>query len=187
MHGTSPWLYVFASVFYPPPRTENTFFQIFNYQHLVNEAARVLRSGGMFLSGEWDPFPKIDNIPANVDMSSATYTLINLANQTLHQRYGIMPCAPLVPDWLQRSGRFANITRQEHEVAIGDWHADPRMRLLGNDFKVAVVRYGDSLKPMLLEAGHEEAFIDSILGEFLREVNERRMAWVYRTVHARKI
>jgi hypothetical protein len=87
----------------------------------------------------------------------ATYSLINMVNQTLHQRHGMIPVGPSIPGLLEQSGRFTNITPQDHFVPIGDWHQDPLMQVFGNDMRATLVRYGDSLKPMLKEAGYEEA------------------------------
>jgi len=167
----------------------NVSMALSNYQILVKEIARVLRSGGLFLSGEWDPLPTFDgHAPGNVDLIPATYRLINMVNQTLHQKHGVIPVGPLIPGWLQQSGRFMSITHQVHFVPIGDWHPNPEMRVLGNDFKVTMVQYGDSLKPMLKDAGYEDTLIEEVLQGFSRELNTvPGMVWVYRTVYAWKV
>lgn len=156
---------------------------------MIAEAARVLRQGGLFLSGEWKPLPVFSTTVARpAEAIPATYNLINMVNQTLHQRHGMIPVGLSIPGWLEQSGRFVNITPQDHFVPIGDWHQDPLMQVFGNDMRATLVRYGDSLKPMLKEAGYEEADIETIFRAYVHELHTvPGLMAVYRTVHARKV
>lgn len=164
-------------------------WQLLNYPTLVGEAARVLRPGGLFLSGEWEPFPIHNATVSQLDnVIPATFSLVNMVNETLHKRYNMDPVGTSVPGWLEQSGRFANITPQVYKVPIGDWHQDPLMREFGNDMRATLVRYGESLKPMLKEAGYAEIQVETVLQAYVHELHTvRGLMGVYRTVHARKV
>lgn len=113
-----------------------------------------------------------------------------MVNQRLFQthRMPVAPIGPLIPSLLEQSGQFTTITPQLHFVPIGDWHSDPVAQALGIDMKATLERYGDSVKPMLKDAGYEVAVIESVLRAYIHELNTLPgLMAVYRTVHARKI
>jgi hypothetical protein len=157
---------------------------------MLAEAARVLRPGGLFLSGEWERVPSFANpVSGDADPIPETRRLLNLVDTSL-ARHGAFPLATCIPGWLAESGQFQDITAQFHVVPIGDWHPDPVMKELGNDFRSVWVRYADSLKPMLGEPGlgMNEAQIDDLMEGYLQDMhNTSGMVGVYHTVHAKKI
>jgi len=161
-----------------------------NYPAMVREVARVLRPGGLFLSGEWERGPTFaDPALGNANSIPAIHRLLNLVDDALGARHRVFPVAPHIPAWLAESGRFRDITPQFHLVPIGDWHPDPAMQALGNNFRDIWVRYADSLRPMLREGlGLDEVQVDELVAGYVNDMdNVSGMIGVYHTVHAKKV
>ena len=159
---------------------------------MLGEVARVLRPGGLFLSGEWERGPTFASpVTGNPSTISATYHLLNIVDNALRAKHpGVFPIASHIPSWLAESGRFRNITAQLHAVPIGDWHPDPEMKELGNTFRDMLVRYANNLKPMLRdpELGLGEAQINNLVTGYMNDMyGVSGMIGVYRTVHAKKL
>ena len=165
--------------------------QVSDYPAMLGEAARVLRPGGLFLSGEWERGPKFANpIWGNDSSIPATHRLLNRVDAVLFANHGLVPVASRIPNWLAESDQFQDITVERHFLPIGDWHPDPGMKALGEDFRDIWVRYADSLKPVLREPnlGLNEAQIDELVAGFEDDMHTvPGMVGVYHTVHAIKV
>lgn len=161
-------------------------WQFFSYLTLVQEATRVLRPGGLFLSGEWDPLPAFNTIIQRPnEVLPATYNFNHMVKQTMHQRFGMVPVGLLIPSWLEQSGQFENITPEVHFVPIGDWPQNPMDQTLGIDMRIILVRYGDNMVPMLKEAGYKDEYLENMLRAYVHELHTvPGLMAVYRTVHA---
>jgi hypothetical protein len=153
---------------------------------MLAEAARVLRPGGLFLSGEWERCPSFDN-PTIGDTSRilGIDRLVDVVDSLLIRSHVLD-----IPTWLDASGQFQDITVQSYSVPIGDWPSDPEQRALGENFRGVWVRYVDSLKPMLGEprSGLSEVQINDLIAGYLDNIyNVPGMVGKYHTVHATKI
>jgi len=161
-----------------------------DYPAMLTEATRVLRHGGLFVSGEWERSPSFDN-PAIEDTNRilGIRSLVDVVDLLLIER-NASPPVTCIPDWLDASGQFQGITKQCYTVPIGDWPSDPAMKALGKNFRDVWVRYADSLKPMLREpsSGLGEAQINDLIAGYMHNMdNVPGMVGKYHTVHATKI
>jgi hypothetical protein len=154
---------------------------------MLAEAARVLRPGGLFVSGEWERGPSFDNPTiGDTNRIPGIDRLVNVVDSLLS--HNALPLVPHIPTWLDASGQFEDITAQCYSVPIGDW--DPTKKALGENFRDVWVRYVDSLKPMLGQPGSEldEAQIDDLIAGYLDNLyNVPGMVGKYHMVHAKKI
>ncbi|KAF8970644.1 S-adenosyl-L-methionine-dependent methyltransferase [Flammula alnicola] len=159
-----------------------------DYRLLVEEVARVLRPGGLFVAYEWSPYPAFDpslqrDLPTHAPASCRLSEAINAA---LLSR-GLHPIASYVDAFLESVGRFAEISSSEYYVPIGTWSPDPSMRSIGATCLEAHERYADSVRPMLVESGRAAVEVDNMLARYIQEVRTvDGLVSVLYIVHARK-
>lgn len=163
--------------------------QVANYPAMLGEAARVLRRGGLFISGEWDRAPVFQQLaPGQLVVPPGISRLTSFIDNVLYTRRGVCPIAPHIPHWLAASGQFENITAESFSVPIGDWHPEPEQQELGQEARAICIQYAESLKPLLKESGLGDFEIQEMIIGFLAEIqNTSGIVWIFRTVHARKI
>ncbi|KAK7055516.1 secondary metabolism regulator laeA [Favolaschia claudopus] len=161
-----------------------------SYPNLIAEVLRLLRPGGLFLSGEWGRHPTFDpSYGRNPETDTpALITFFSHLHAALAAR-GLQPIAPEVGPLLAQSGAFEEITPREYYMPLGSWHPEPGMRRLGRAFRAAFLRYMDSVRPMIAESGVVSvAELDDAYDRVKQEVRDvAGLLSVFRTVHARKI
>lgn len=151
---------------------------------------RVLRPGGLFLSCEWERWPTFHPTfagyrPSHVPGACQFYDMLTRA---LDICKGIQPIASRVPSFVDSTNLFTDITSSCYYMPIGPWHDDPSMKMLGRAFRASLLRYIDSVRPLLLEAGYSEADIDRITGAYIHELKTvRGMVGAFHTVHAQRL
>ncbi|CAA7262004.1 unnamed protein product [Cyclocybe aegerita] len=161
-----------------------------DYHAVLDEVARVLRPGGLFVSCEWDPYTAFD--PAsnrNLAMHApACCRFFDAVNDALDSCRGLRPIPELITSILESKGCFTAISPRKLYIPIGAWRADPALRTIGVDCRRAHQRYADSIKPLLIEAGWTQNGLDRLVGEYMREMDSLNgLVAVVHTVHARKI
>lgn len=144
----------------------------------------MLRSGGLFLSGEWDVavcFPPGDPRAANptlyIPASMQFYQVLNLA---LEDR-GIRTVVSHIPNYLNNTGAFREVVSSSISVPVGTWSSDPRMNELGRGFLAIQSRFADSVKPFLRQMGHAQVYVDALVQNFVDEL--RMMDGLVGTYH----
>ncbi|KAF5376694.1 hypothetical protein D9615_007865 [Tricholomella constricta] len=161
-----------------------------DYPAVLQEVGRILRPGGLFLSCEWGRYPAFH--PA-LDLDPEVHApgvchFFEVLGKALEARCGIQPLASRIPAFLGNSGYFTNITPQCFYMPVGPWHAEPQMKLLGRAFRATLLRYADSVKPLLLEAGCTEEEMLHIIGGYVHELKTvRGMVCVLHTVYAHRL
>ncbi|KAG6374230.1 S-adenosyl-L-methionine-dependent methyltransferase [Boletus reticuloceps] len=163
--------------------------QIANYPAMLREAARVLRPGGMFFSGEIGRYvafaPGYPSNPA-VDAPGATrfFKVIN----DLLERIRLHEITGHIPHWLRRTGMFTGGRIQEHLIPIGEWHPSSRQRALGRAYLDAMTVFAESLKPFLRgQGGLSEREIFELIDGYVRDMRGvPGLVSVYQTVWAIK-
>ncbi|KAG0706234.1 S-adenosyl-L-methionine-dependent methyltransferase [Suillus ampliporus] len=167
----------------------NIDLAITDYPRLLQEAARVLRPGGLFFSGEIGRY--IDFAHGfSVDLAHQApraQRFLQVVNQSLQLRH-LVPIADKVPTFIQLSHQFTVPTIQTFHIPIGGWHPNTVMKRIGRNYLIALKEFAESLKPMLRETGMTQHDIDSHVTGFIQDIEHvRGLVGVYHTAWARKL
>lgn len=162
--------------------------QVPNYPEMLREAARVLRRGGIFFSGEIGRSVAFAHgYPGNpaVDAPGAT-RFFEVVNDLL-EFVGLDEISGHIPHWLRATRTFAGGRIQDYPIPIGEWHRCPLQKALGRAHLNALAMFADSLRPFLRDRGVTEREIGRLIGGLVRDMrNVRGLVSVYRTVWAVK-
>ncbi|KAG6844102.1 hypothetical protein H0H87_009777 [Tephrocybe sp. NHM501043] len=165
-----------------------------DYAVVLREVGRILRPGGLFISYEWGRYPAFHpDFHPSLHLNPAEHTpgvchFFDTLIRALDECRGIRPIAGTIPALLGESGAFRDVTQRCYYMPIGPWHPDPQMKHLGRAFRAALVRYADSVKPLLVENGLTEEQVGAIVHEYVHELKTvRGMVSVLYTVHAHRI
>ena len=164
--------------------------QVHNYVAILPEVLRVLRPGGLYYSGELESgvFFHPDSYQALDPRTHAPAStrFFQVVNEALLVR-GIQPSVNQIHTYLQNAGAFNNIESQIIYIPIGRWHHDPTMQGLGSAFQAILWRFADSVKPMLLQAGYSQAYVDALSRNFGDEIDTTQgLFGIYHIVEALK-
>ena len=161
-----------------------------NYNFVLNEACRVLRSGGIFLSYEWGRYAAFDHsCPLDPSIHAPASTAFHDAlSSALRIRRGLHPVAERIPRLLEETHQFTEITPAEYSIPIGPWSVDPVLRELGQDHLEMRLRFAQSVKPLFLEAGWTSTQVQQLLSAYEHEPQTvRGLVGVLYTVHAKRL
>ncbi|KAH0833830.1 S-adenosyl-L-methionine-dependent methyltransferase [Lanmaoa asiatica] len=156
-----------------------------NYPQMLREAARVLRRGGIFISGEVGRYvtfaPGYPGNPA-VDAPGAT-RFFKVVNDLL-EHVGLHEITSHIPHWLRATGTFTDGRIQEYLIPIGEWHPSSRQRTLGRAYLDAMTVFAESLKPFLRDQGGlTEREIGELIAGYVRDMRcVPGLVSVYQTV-----
>lgn len=156
-----------------------------DFSMLLNEAARVLRCGGLFISGEWFGYPVMRDNSRLSERAPCTYNFFALINQ--HLRWNnIQSVADRMPAMLRRSGSFVDVQHRDMRVPIGAWNS--QLRRAGERLKTNLGVFAASMKLWLVWKGYcNNAAAEALIEGFAREVDTvQGMQLQYRITFARK-
>jgi len=165
--------------------TRNISLAVPNYPEMLREAARVLRRGGIFFSGEIGRSvtfaPGYPGNPA-VDAPGAT-RFFKVVNDHL-ERVGLSEISDRIPRWLGAIRTFGEGRIEDYLIPIGEWPRRSRQRALGCAHRAALATFADSLRPFLRDQGElTEQEIGELIDGFVRDMrNVSGLVSVYRTV-----
>jgi len=160
---------------------------VYDYSGMVDQVARVLRPGGLFLACEWGRSAAMRGNRDPAIYAPYTYAFYHTVNDTLAS-IGILPLASRLEGEVLRSGHFDRIRSRVHEMPIGDWPANDHFKMLGVAFRNVLTMYAASMRVMMLDAGRHRQEVDMLVGGFIRELYEvPYMVCKYHTVRARKV
>ncbi|KAJ7603476.1 S-adenosyl-L-methionine-dependent methyltransferase [Roridomyces roridus] len=162
-----------------------------SYRALITESLRLLRPGGLFLSGEWGRYPSFHpsfttHTPSTHAPALSTF-FAYLQSALIHR--GLPPVSPQIAPLLARSGAFTAITPDTYCVPLGAWPRPHALRRLGKAFRVVFLRYLASVRPMILaNGGIGETAFDELRVRVENELDTvAGLVCVFHTVHARRI
>lgn len=164
--------------------------QIGDWLALINEVARLLRPGGLFISCEWvlSPTfrPGVERDPAT--HAPASMRFFHAIEHALAAR-GVILVGNHVKHYLEASRQFNAITEVPHCVGVGEELQDEAGSRVGHDLMRVFNRFTRSIIPLLREAGLTKLQIGELIGEYLGELQnpETGLAYVYDITYARKV
>lgn len=160
-----------------------------DYGEIVREVSRILRPGGVFISGEWGRHPSFHpNYDSDPSLQTPSFCrFFQILHGALAQR-GILPVAGTVHTILQSTGGFSEITSQTHYFPIGPWSTDHIMQRIGKAFRTVLSRYMESVRPVILGHGMNASDLDHLYADARSEIlNTEGLVAVYYSVHARRM
>ncbi|KAJ8085179.1 hypothetical protein PM082_003966 [Marasmius tenuissimus] len=162
-----------------------------DYRTIINEAARLLVRGGMFYSGEWGRYaafhPDIDGVAPAHDVPNF-HRFYDVLNETLLQRRGIPSVSRFIPQMIDQSGGFGDVTTRPFYVPIGGWQGDEALRQIGRDFRKCVKRYMEACRRVLLESGYQNTDIDALINHAYHDIrNTPGLVSIYHTVYSPRL
>ena len=165
--------------------------QVSDYRIIIEEAARILVRGGMFFSGEWGRYaafhPDIAGVtPAHNAPNFNRF--FEVLNQTLLERRGIRPVARSIPQMIDQSGRFGDVTTRPFYVPIGGWQGDESLKQIGREFRKCVKRFMEACRRVLLESGYQDSDIDALINHAYHDIrNTPGLVSIYHTVYSPRL
>ncbi|PSR87015.1 hypothetical protein PHLCEN_2v5273 [Hermanssonia centrifuga] len=159
-----------------------------DYPVLLDEVARVLRPGGLFLACEWGRCVEMADGRDPRLFVPRTCDFFNAVNQALVSR-GITAIAAHIPTWLQESGHFNHIRRHIFKMPLGASPRDSQERgEIGTQFKNIMRLYANSMRVMLIETGWNSSEVEALIRGYLYEMDTvPGIVCLYSTVYARRI
>ncbi len=159
--------------------------QVYNYEDLLFEVARVLRPQGMFLACEWGVAAIYGEHPVNaLPNSHRFFRALNNCFVDLD----IRPVVPHLEYYLHQTGQFTDIQTVVHLVPVGEGHDSPVDRDTGRAFLPVMSAYAESMGVVMERAGRGTAEVTGLVRGLIEEMHTvRGMVWEYYTVYARKI
>lgn len=147
-----------------------------SFSGLLGEIARILRPGGLLLSGEWSHSIFVESDEDLHRVSPRLSEFFQLINPFMHA-YSV---EPVIAQFLRGDERFVGVEENEHNVPLDD---SPR----GERMKLAVIEYGESLRPFLLDSGISDERINVLLRNMQNELETTHGLFLrYHTLHCRR-
>ncbi|KAI0369527.1 S-adenosyl-L-methionine-dependent methyltransferase [Pilatotrama ljubarskyi] len=158
-----------------------------DYRALLQEVARVLRHGGLFVSCEWGRYPAMNDGSDVRSRAPRACAFFDAVRETLRVRRGIESVAERIPHIVGESRQFTNIEARCFRAPIGDWWDDPVKKELGREFREMMVLYARSMRALLSE-GRRATEADALIEGYIRDLwGVPGMVSLCYTVHARRV
>ncbi|KAK7684457.1 hypothetical protein QCA50_012404 [Cerrena zonata] len=141
-----------------------------SYPALVNEVARILRPGGLFLACEWGRCAAMENNLDPHHLTPFACRFYHAVAETLHRSRGLAPVANYLKDFIESSGRFDRVECKRIIMPIGTWHRDPSMQQLGDRFRQSLEVYVNSMQLMMIQAGRDPVGVRELVDGYVKEM-----------------
>lgn len=150
--------------------------------------ARVLRPGGLFISYEWGRYPAFHPSVTDRPPIPGVDRFFEVLTKALEICGDIHPIASHIPSYLINSGHFEDISPDFFYMPVGPWQDNDELKMLGRAFRASLLRYANSVRPLIHEAGWTEEEVAEITGDYIHEMKTvRGMVCRLHTVHARRV
>ncbi|GAW09905.1 ubiquinol-cytochrome c reductase complex core protein 2 [Lentinula edodes] len=142
------------------------FMTVRDYSVIVQEAARILKPGGIFLSGEWGQFPAFHPVLPEARGNPGDHVpgldrFYRMLPDVLARRGIISPVASTVHERLSRSGAFTDIHEHVYYMPIGPWSPDPMAQTLARASSRTIQRVARNFATVVDSAGIKVAAVDN--------------------------
>lgn len=139
---------------------------------MLREAARVLRRGGIFFSGEVGRYVTFaPGYPGNPAVDAPGVTRFFRVVNDLLEHIGLPEITGQIPRWLSEIRTFTDGRMQEHLIPIGEWHPSSRQRTLGRAYLAVMTMFAESMKPFLRDQGGlSERAISELIDGYVRDM-----------------
>ncbi|KAF8808331.1 S-adenosyl-L-methionine-dependent methyltransferase [Phlegmacium glaucopus] len=161
-----------------------------DYPSILQEVARVLCPGGLFISCEWSGsttfHPSYQQV-LSVD-APATVRFLDAYTNALNSCRHLRQIAPQIPTFVANSGYFTDITVEERYIPVGVWPLDVASQNIGADCLKMHRIHADSVKHLFLADGWSEAALERLITDYIQEINTvSGLVDVLHIVHARRL
>ncbi|KAH9856406.1 S-adenosyl-L-methionine-dependent methyltransferase [Lenzites betulinus] len=158
-----------------------------DYLAFVNEAARVLRPGGLLSICEWT---RSIGISGQIDVAlrapRACAFLIVLDN-ALRSTLNYPPTAFDMARCVANQEELRTLQSSVISVPVGDWHEDQNMKALGVKYRDVLVAYAHSMRTFL-EGFHAADDVDGLIDGFIADLHgQNSLVSAYYVNHAERI
>ncbi|KAJ2919633.1 hypothetical protein MD484_g856, partial [Candolleomyces efflorescens] len=160
-----------------------------DYNLLLDEAARLLRPGGLFLSVEWAK--QLSSYPGyDLDIEEdapAAFNFFNTVNNTLADMHGISLDSADIKFLINNSAHFLTANTEDIHVPVGAWHENDALRTIGSSFRAGQKKLAVALEPTLLASGMSVDEVDALISGFKQEIDTvDGLAMVAHITHAER-
>ncbi|OCH87701.1 S-adenosyl-L-methionine-dependent methyltransferase [Obba rivulosa] len=156
-----------------------------NYRQLVREAARILRSDGLFIACEWHEYPVMNDGSDPIILAPASCNFFHAVAEGVTFS-GVNWVASSIPEYLAETHLFKDIEVRVFKVPVGNWHQEQVD--IGVDFADTLKTYANSARYMLYETGRNETQVNDLINTFTYEIESSPgIVCLLYTVHARRV
>jgi SAM-dependent methyltransferase len=165
-----------------------TSAQVRDYSRVVQQVARVLRPGGLFLACEWGRSAEMTGGRDPAVFAPRTCLFYHRVHEALEHR-AIAPVARHLARIVQESRQFERIRPRMYEMPVGNWPSEPHLRAIGERFRTNLVIYAQSMGILMYESGrYHPRYVQEIVTGFIYEMyHVPGIVCKYFTVRARKV
>ncbi|KAE9388462.1 S-adenosyl-L-methionine-dependent methyltransferase [Gymnopus androsaceus JB14] len=153
---------------------QSIFMAVRDYSAIIHEAARILKPGGLFLSGEWKYSPSFHpGAPGAANPSEDVPGLdrfYRALNNALTAR-GIDVTVPsTIRQRIVNSGAFTEVQSGEIPIPLGGWKRDDAYHRIGIRNRDHLLRFIKTVRPILAASGVSRSDMTEIQGQCFSEL-----------------
>ncbi|KAG8796083.1 hypothetical protein FRC12_005353 [Ceratobasidium sp. 428] len=165
-------------------------FQIIDWPCFLTDVARVLKPGGLFMSGECDLRLQYDNndlqFPATNHLYGRVTSFMNERGYTPNVGEAMRDMLATLPSPVDNTPLFHNIGSETINIPIGRNHPDSSQVELAALAFESRERLAESLTPFMLSCGLQGIEVNGLMTAHRHELNTERAQMTYRMTWAQR-
>ena len=144
-----------------------------NYRAFIQEAARILRRGGLYIAGEWC-FRPVRGNDVQFPHGTPICRFFDLVATVVYERRGLRPVAEQIKPMLERSGCFHDVQSTPLEFEVG------------SSYRI-FEKYAETMRVLLLEGGVRRDEVEEVVRQYLEQLRSiPGLKIKYYLIHARR-
>jgi len=153
------------------PKTINCA-QVPDYNIFLDEVARLLRPGGLFLSVEWTYQPTIHPRfqDVHIDQPPASIRFFSTINQIIRGNGGGWLDGVQAANTIASSTQFTNIIREQILVPIGPWEPNEVLNRIGSTFRTVHEKLAITLGQTMVDSGMPPPAANMLVSDYIAEL-----------------